>query len=83
MHVMITGAAGFLGQRLTQALIDKGSLNGQPLSRLTLLDQIEAPRPEAASCLAVEPATSLDIEIVAGDIADARCLIAVWPVSLR
>ena len=31
MHVMITGAAGFLGQRLTEALIDKGSLNGQPL----------------------------------------------------
>ena len=74
MHVMITGAAGFLGQRLTEALIDTGSLKGQPLSRLTLLDQIEAPRPEAASCLAVEPATSLDIEIVAGDIADAEVL---------
>ncbi|KGA01129.1 NAD-dependent epimerase [Cobetia amphilecti] len=69
MHVMITGAAGFLGQRLTEALIDKGSLKGQPLSRVTLLDQIEAPRPEAASA-----ATSLDIEIVAGDIADAEVL---------
>ncbi|WP_158774029.1 D-erythronate dehydrogenase [Cobetia sp. L2A1] len=70
MHVMITGAAGFLGQRLTAALIEKGSLNGQPLSRLTLLDQIEAPRPEVVSALTVE--------VVAGDIADIsvleRCL---------
>lgn len=46
MHVLITGAAGFLGQRLTAALLDRGELNGRTLTRLTLVDQI-APVPPA------------------------------------
>ncbi|WP_163650240.1 D-erythronate dehydrogenase [Modicisalibacter sp. 'Wilcox'] len=46
MHVLITGAAGFLGQRLSAALLEQGSLNGRPLTRLTLVDQVE-PAPEA------------------------------------
>lgn len=45
MHVLITGAAGFLGQRLTRSLIERGELDGQPLSRLTLIDQVEAETP--------------------------------------
>lgn len=39
MHVVITGAAGFLGQRLTHALLARGELDGRPLSRLTLIDR--------------------------------------------
>ncbi|WP_166266950.1 D-erythronate dehydrogenase [Marinobacter caseinilyticus] len=46
MHVLITGAAGFLGQRLTQALTERGTLNDRPLSRLTLVDQV---KPEVPS----------------------------------
>ncbi|MFC3285853.1 D-erythronate dehydrogenase [Litchfieldella rifensis] len=44
MHVVITGAAGFLGQRLTHALLARGELDGRPLSRLTLIDR-DAPVP--------------------------------------
>ncbi|WP_249977346.1 D-erythronate dehydrogenase [Vreelandella olivaria] len=46
MHIAITGAAGFLGQRLVQQLIASGELRQQPITRLTLLDQVEAPLPE-------------------------------------
>lgn len=45
MHIAITGAAGFLGQRLVQQLIAKGELRQQAITRLTLIDQMEAPQP--------------------------------------
>ncbi|TDX31601.1 nucleoside-diphosphate-sugar epimerase [Modicisalibacter xianhensis] len=44
MHVLITGAAGFLGQRLTRTLLERGEVNGKTLTRLTLIDQV-APVP--------------------------------------
>lgn len=43
MHIAITGAAGFLGQRLVKQLLERGELRQQPITRLTLIDQIEAP----------------------------------------
>ncbi|AXS83333.1 D-erythronate dehydrogenase [Marinobacter sp. Arc7-DN-1] len=47
MHIVITGAAGFLGQRLVDRLAMAGELAGQTLSRLTLIDQVEPNRPIA------------------------------------
>lgn len=61
MHVLITGAAGFLGQRLTDALIARGELNGQPLTRLTLIDQVEAEAPAAATLESVSRAIDIAI----------------------
>ena len=49
MHIAITGAAGFLGQRLVNQLLERGELRQQPITRLTLLDQVEAPQPAAGS----------------------------------
>jgi len=49
MHIAITGAAGFLGQRLVQQLLTRGELRQQPITRLTLIDQIEAPFPNAGN----------------------------------
>lgn len=46
MHIAITGAAGFLGQRLVQRLLERGELRKEPIHRLTLLDQVEATVPE-------------------------------------
>ncbi|PXX95252.1 D-erythronate dehydrogenase [Halomonas sp. LBP4] len=43
MHIVITGAAGFLGQRLVHQLLDRGELKGVAIRRLTLVDQTEPP----------------------------------------
>ncbi len=43
MHIAITGAAGFLGQRLVHRLLDRGTLNGTAIRRLTLVDRTEPP----------------------------------------
>lgn len=64
MHIVITGAAGFLGSRLAHQLLQRGQLTGrhgqlQNISRITLLD--------------VVPAHGFDdprIEVLTGDIAD-------------
>jgi nucleoside-diphosphate-sugar epimerase len=68
MNVVITGGAGFLGQRLARKLLQRGTLCGpggeqQRIERITLLDVVAA--------------TGFDdprIEVVAGDIADAAVL---------
>lgn len=40
MHILIIGAAGMVGRKLTQALLAAGHLNDQPISRLTLVDMV-------------------------------------------
>jgi nucleoside-diphosphate-sugar epimerase len=46
MHVLITGAAGMIGRKLTERLVRDGSLNGAAVDRLTLNDVVapEAPK---------------------------------------
>ena len=62
MHILITGAAGMIGRKLTQRLIAEGSLNGKPVERLTLLDVGAPPQPENFSG---------GVETVGGDVAAA------------
>jgi D-erythronate 2-dehydrogenase len=38
MKVLITGGAGFLGQRLAKRLLQRGQLDGQPVDEIVLLD---------------------------------------------
>ncbi|MGP9497773.1 D-erythronate dehydrogenase [Halomonas sp. AOP43-D1-4] len=47
MHILITGAAGFLGKRLLHRLISRKELCGQPITHLTLVDQTQAAVPDA------------------------------------
>lgn len=67
MHVLITGASGFLGQRLTRALVARGELSGQSLTHLTLIDQIEPEAPESLSFTS----SSLAIDITSPGALDA------------
>lgn len=45
MHILIIGAAGMVGRKLTAALVKSGSVKGQDIARLTLADVVapEAP----------------------------------------
>ncbi len=47
MKVLITGGAGFVGARLAQALLARGTLDGRGIERIVLADQAPAP---AALC---------------------------------
>lgn len=49
MHILITGAAGMIGRKLTERLIIDRGLNGQPVDKLTLLDIVAPERPKGFS----------------------------------
>lgn len=50
MHVLITGAAGMLGRKLTARLLDAGTLpDGTPVERLTLVDITAAEAPAGSA----------------------------------
>jgi nucleoside-diphosphate-sugar epimerase len=45
MHILITGAAGMVGRKLTERLVGDGGLNGQPIDKLTLVDVVKPNAP--------------------------------------
>ena len=65
MHILITGAAGMVGRKLTERLVADGGLNGKPVDRLTLVD-IVAPK--------VPAGFSGKVNAYALDISRERCV---------
>jgi nucleoside-diphosphate-sugar epimerase len=49
MHVLITGAAGMIGRKLTERLVIDRALGGQPIEKLTLIDIVAPGRPAGFS----------------------------------
>lgn len=62
MHIVITGAAGFLGRALAQRLINDRTLGGQPVGQITLMD------------LAFDTAAPDGVRHLAGDLGDTAWL---------
>jgi len=61
MHILITGAAGMIGRKLTARLVADRTLGGKAINRLTLVDIGPPQRPENFSG---------QVDTAAGDIAD-------------
>ncbi len=57
MHILITGAAGMIGRKLTARLVKDGQLNGKEIDRLTLIDVV-APEKSAGFAGTVELSAS-------------------------
>jgi len=73
MHILITGAAGMIGRKLTARLVAESALNGRPIDHLTLLDVGAPPRPDGFADR---------VDCVAADISDpaaARAAITGRP----
>lgn len=49
MHILITGAAGMIGRKLTERLVVERALHGQPIDKLTLIDVVAPARPASFS----------------------------------
>jgi nucleoside-diphosphate-sugar epimerase len=76
MHILITGAAGMIGRKLTTRLVADGALAGRPIERLTLLDLSAPQRPESFAAR---------VETIAADLADpaaARAAIGGRPDAI-
>ena len=56
MHILITGAAGMIGRKLTQALAARGHLGGREITGLTLVDVVPPTMPVgiAGAAMAVD-----------------------------
>jgi D-erythronate 2-dehydrogenase len=73
MHILITGAAGMIGRKLTARLAADGALDGKSIGELTLIDVSAPPKPDRFAG---------SVETVAADIADpaaARAAVASRP----
>src|SRR6516164_10688765 len=73
MHILVTGAAGMIGRKLTERLVRDGALHGRAIDKLTLTD-VFAPVPP--------PGVSAAVEIVTQDLASpgvAERLVAGRP----
>ncbi|MBZ9935873.1 SDR family oxidoreductase [Mesorhizobium sp. BR1-1-16] len=72
MHVLILGAAGMVGQKLTSALIADGGLGNDALTRLSLVDVIEPAAPVGFSGVVDRLAADLSVPGTAEQVVAAR-----------
>jgi nucleoside-diphosphate-sugar epimerase len=72
MHILIIGAAGMVGRKLTDSLVRSGGLGGRQLTQLTLVDVIEPAQPAGFTGNAVARAADIAAPAEASRIVAAR-----------
>src|SRR5262245_23185575 len=71
LHILIIGAAGMVGRKLTGALVKTDTLGGRPIEKLTLVDVVAPTAPKTGA--AVETlAADLSAPNVAATLAAKR-----------
>jgi len=60
MHILIIGAAGMVGRKLTAALVKAGTVAGKPIDKLTLTDVV---KPEAVAFSGKVETTATDVSM--------------------
>ncbi|MET7456831.1 D-erythronate dehydrogenase [Streptomyces sp. NPDC005574] len=74
MRIVITGASGFVGRLLAAALLRARTFDGEPVSRLVLVDRVEAPD--------VARAGDALVELVHGDLIESLGVVFAEPVDV-
>ncbi len=59
MHILITGAAGMIGRKLTARLVRDGALNGRAIARMALTDIVAPELPQGAPFAVATEASDL------------------------
>ena len=72
MHILIIGAAGMVGAKLTARLVKDGALGGKPIEALTLVDVVQPASPAAAGIRIATEAADLSTLGTAERIAAMR-----------
>jgi nucleoside-diphosphate-sugar epimerase len=72
MHVLILGAAGMIGRKLTARLVADGNVGGRELDRLTLVDVVAPAEPAQAAGQVESIAADLAEPGVAARLVEAR-----------
>jgi nucleoside-diphosphate-sugar epimerase len=72
VRILVTGAAGMLGRKLTERLVGDGVLGGAPISHLSLVDLVAAPPPATSSFELAVLVADLADDAVAGDLVAGR-----------
>ena len=75
MHILITGAAGMIGRKLTARLLADGALRGRAIERLTLHDVVPFPTDALGKPSAAIDTAASDLAVVRWSSAD---LPAPW-----
>src|ERR1700694_2701102 len=72
MHILITGAAGMIGRKLTERLVKEAALNGRPVDKLTLTDVVTPQKPSGFASKVEASTDDLPAPDVAEQLMGAR-----------
>ena len=68
MRILVTGAAGMIGRKLMERLARDGTLGGEPIAYVDLVDVVESAQPDALVADLAEPGVAEDLVATRPDV---------------